>query len=188
MDTTIICCNAPKAISRELFLRNILSKYSEILADNISFSRTKCGRPYSVQLRRKKMDFNVAYAGDKIAIALGYACRVGIDIQSIGEMDIHSSFNFLTQNEISELKSFSNKKKRLCQIWTIKESCAKVIGRGLGCDFKKMIISTGKERNSFTVVYGNNEWNAKIFYSEKKYIVAVCASLGVELASVISKK
>lgn len=82
--------------------------------------------------------FNLSHSGEYVALAYGDD-PVGIDIQEVRNVPDSFAGRILNKEEYDRYDL--NDTKTICRIWTIKEAYSKLIGLGLGYDFRNCIIN-----------------------------------------------
>jgi 4'-phosphopantetheinyl transferase len=123
-------------ISRML-LRNTLSEYAAIQPQEWRFVRTLHGRPEIT--REQAVDaplaFSLSHTSEMIALVVCRRQLVGVDIERIRNSLPHLSIanRFFAGVEASDLRKARevDRPKRLCELWTLKESYLKARGVGL---------------------------------------------------------
>jgi 4'-phosphopantetheinyl transferase len=79
----------------------------------------------------KGVYFNISHSKDRVLCAISKNIAIGIDIEVEGRVKISDLRSFFTEGEWTDIMSADDKKKRLYQYWTRKESILKAIGTGL---------------------------------------------------------
>ena len=124
------------ALLGKILLRNGLNglglSFSEKdLAYNVN------NKPY---FKSGKIKFNISHSGEMVVCAISDLCDIGIDIEKISPIDIHS-FNF--QMLDSEWKRITDTNAPLVsfyEYWTQKEAVVKAHGKGLSISLKSFEI------------------------------------------------
>ena len=94
------------------------------------------GKPYLEG--HSELFFNLSHSGEYVALAYGDD-PVGIDIQEVRNVPDSFAQRILNEKEY-DLYDLSDT-KAICRVWTIKEAYSKLIGLGLGYDFRNCMIS-----------------------------------------------
>lgn len=79
----------------------------------------------------KGIHFSISHSKDRVLCAISKTIAVGIDIEVDGRVNISDLKSFFTETEWSDIMSAPDRKKRMYQYWTRKESILKAIGTGL---------------------------------------------------------
>lgn len=119
-------------------LRLILAKYLGSPPEKILFTIQSHGKPFVACGNSCGIKFNLAHSGDYMAVGVGYAYEIGIDIEVWSDrVDYHGIMALCFSEE--ETRFWSDLPKELQQeffykLWTRKESFVKAIGLGLELD------------------------------------------------------
>lgn len=154
--------DAYRSLLGELLIRSEICRMLSISNTNIRFKYNKNGKPDLVD---ERLYFNVSHSKEWIVAIFGEE-PVGIDVEYIERINIEEVFNFFSVDEILSIKSKS-KLERLnyfYDIWTLKESYVKCLGKGLFIPF-----------NSFSIVknvHNEIEHNMSNNYNFKQYDLA----------------
>lgn len=92
--------------------------------------KDKYGKPYLPDY--ENIHFNISHCDDYVACAISN-CPIGIDIERVGYISYAMVKKILTINEQSYLNNFIDDydyKYHFYQLWTLKESYLKCIGKG----------------------------------------------------------
>ncbi len=163
-----------KLLSRCL-LSKILSLQLGTRFENPQFFTNEFGKPF---LATGEKHFNISYSKDFIALAIDNQ-PIGIDIEYVKELtDIDTIVNHFSKEEKEALLSLDDEKKieQLYNLWVLKESYLKAIGKGLSCPLNSFSITLAQNK-----VHLNNEpeqeinWQFKTYSSLEGYKCAVCA-------------
>lgn len=106
--------------------------------------------------------FSISHSGDYAVCAISDN-TLGCDIEKIGRVDMKIANRFFTKAECDRLNSlnFDEQKTELAKIWTVKESYAKALGRGvnsvLGTDINEI------------------NYNISTFYDLDGYVLSCCS-------------
>lgn len=80
-----------------------------------------------------KAQFNISHSGDYVVVAFS-DCPVGIDIEKNKGNRLAVARRFFTREELDDLFALPNEQKQIdyfYQLWTLKESYMKAIGKGI---------------------------------------------------------
>jgi 4'-phosphopantetheinyl transferase len=128
-------------------LRRILSAYLQLPPEKIAFATRTYGKPYIVGEEVHAIRFNLAHAGDYLAVAVSQGFDVGVDIEVWTETVDYEAVVALCFAD-SESRFWLNlpaeeKRKFFYRLWTRKESFIKAVGTGLGLDVAQVITEPG---------------------------------------------
>lgn len=150
----------------------------------IQFIKEKYGIEEDVQIDKfgkphfpnSNVHFNISHSGSYVIAAVSND-KIGIDIQRI-QKDKHriAEKNFLPSEceYINSTEVDAEIQQRFCEIWTIKEAYLKNIGIGLRKPLNSFEVSLSGE---VPQIIGKKEYRFVQMKFDKRYIVAVCASI-----------
>ena len=145
-------------IGNHRFVRQVLSKYLNILPAQVQFSQTAMGKPY---VENSGLFFNYSYRGDFGILALSRNEEVGVDIEKMRILqDIPTFTEFCFSEKEKQIIFKSDKEKfqeTLFIFWTFKEAIIKSLGVGLNVDISEIDLSDFfyKELNALAYDGGN---------------------------------
>jgi phosphopantetheinyl transferase len=128
-------------VSRGL-LRRILSFRYDIAPQEFSFGRTGYGKPYLIEPKpEQRLQFNVSHCPSIVAIAIGEAETIGVDVETMNRRFDVSALSAYCMSDF-ERRSYDavgapDRQRAFLRYWTAKEACAKALGVGLNmnlCD------------------------------------------------------
>lgn len=159
-----------RCILGELLLRKVLVENFQINNNSIIFEKNQYGKPKITG--REDVHFNISHSGNYVVCAVDYD-EIGIDVEEIGNSDISGIVtSFFGDKEKEYILGKENETDRFYEIWTLKESFVKCIGKGLSMPF-----------NKFNICVSNNikveceEINEEVFFKEiilKGYKLSLC--------------
>ncbi|MGR9072610.1 MAG: 4'-phosphopantetheinyl transferase family protein [Gammaproteobacteria bacterium] len=128
-------------------LRQLLAPHLDILPENIRISQSEHGKPY-IPGNRHGLSFNVSHSGNRLAVAIGSGCDIGVDIEywrqeiNCGEL----VRRYFAQAEIRFWESIpeSGRLKAFYELWTRKEAFVKAVGRGISLGLDQCVVSGGR--------------------------------------------
>lgn len=156
----------------EILIRYLVKK--KLDQTNIVLEKNFFGKPFFKN--EKNFHFNISHSGRWIICAIDND-PIGIDIEQISPIDLKIATKIFSNKECKEILSKSDMEGLLYfyKIWTLKESYAKAIGKGLLLPFDSFSITMCGNIIKFTT---QNDLPKKYFkqYSVfSKYTMAVCA-------------
>ncbi len=140
--------NRLRAMSAGMLIKDMCDKldiaYPKVLRD-------EHGKPYIEG--HPEIYFNISHSGMFAVLAYGDK-PVGIDIQET--RNVTESFARRILNE-SEYDSYDmSDPKAICRVWTVKEAYSKLLGLGLGYDFRDCVVDTdNKTVSDINGAYGS---------------------------------
>lgn len=146
----------------------------------INYNKRVCnkyGKPY---IDNSHVSFNISHSG-KYAICSFSKVEVGCDIELIGDAYMDVAEKFFNQIEVVKLLSIKDdrqKKKLFYNMWVLKESFIKNIGKGLSLGLKDYFFIQ-KQKNLYEVIQTFNEFKyvCRLFDIDDSYSASVCILL-----------
>lgn len=126
-------------------LRRILSQTVGRPPQAIRIHRTEHGKPYLADY--PELAFNLSHTGDRMVIAVGRNCRLGIDIETCKP---RPNLPALVAKCFAEVEAAwwqalpdADKNREFYRYWTRKEAFVKATGRGIGQGLHRCVIDPG---------------------------------------------
>lgn len=161
----------------ELLIRKMIIEKLNIKNKDIVLKTSKYGKPYLQGF--ENLFFNISHSGKYVVCSLD--CNlIGIDIEEIQPIDAEgiakNSFTFKEQNYILKEDKLEEKIKRFYEIWTLKESFIKCVGKGLYMPLDSFSIYPD-EKNNLILEYSEdkNKYSLKRIEVDKEYKMSVCS-------------
>jgi 4'-phosphopantetheinyl transferase len=137
--------DACRSIVGEVLAKYCVGKAAGVSPDTISFRIDSFGKPHS-DLRDKEIQFSVSHSGSWVVCAVDGG-PVGIDVERVRKYDPDIAKRFYHPNEYAVLSALPEQERnsRFFDLWTIKESYIKALGKGLS-----------QALDSFEILFENN--------------------------------
>jgi len=120
-----------RSLIGNLIVRGYYSKAFEVNPFQIEFEYNDHEKPL---LKGKTRDhFNISHSGDYVTVVFS-DCPVGIDIEKNKGNRLKIANRFFTKEEVLDLNAFTKEDQKISyfyQLWTLKESYMKAIGKGI---------------------------------------------------------
>jgi len=161
----------------ELLIRKMIIEKLNIKNKDIVFKSSKYGKPYLEGF--ENLFFNISHSGNYVICSLDYN-PVGIDIEKIASINVEdivkSSFTFKEQNYILKEYKLEERTKRFYEIWTLKESFIKCVGKGLYMPLDSFSIYVN-EKNKVILEHNKNrnKYSLKRIEIDEEYKMGVCS-------------
>ena len=164
--------DATRALIGQILLRIIIQDMLGIPGNVISFEQNKYGKP---SLKNNEgFHFNLSHSGDWVVLAVD-SRQIGIDVERI--MDIDVAKRFFSPREYNDLiaRPAALRIEYFFDLWTLKESYIKAIGKGLSqpLDSFAMVFEKGKIR---IIKDDSKEWFFRQYPIAPGYKLSVCAA------------
>ena len=140
------------------YLRQYLSDYLNLPADEIVFSKETFGKPF---IKSYPLHFNMAHSHELAVYAFSLNSPLGVDIEkhrsSVEIMDIAK--RVMTDHELSFLKKTDDQEALFFELWARKEAIIKATGEGFNTALTS-IETLDENGHCLDVVLDNqsNEW------------------------------
>jgi 4'-phosphopantetheinyl transferase len=123
-------------VGAHLFLKTVLAGYSGLHPEEIRLGAGPGGKPRLEEGRSVSFsDFNMAHSGSIILVGVAWGCRVGVDVEEIGDdCDIPAiAGRYLHPVEASIIETLGGDlgKRAFHDLWARKEAYSKALGEGL---------------------------------------------------------
>ena len=140
-----------------LMLRLALSELYGI-NDAVEFVYEDKGKP--LLKSHPDIHFNLSHSKNAVTCVVSND-KIGVDVQYITHVKDSLAKRVLTDSEYARFKAFPTPDEYFCEIWTIKESYLKLIGKGITTDLRDIVA---------------DEIMEKMIYRHKDYYYCVCGS------------
>lgn len=168
--------DAKRVLFADILLRSIIANELKISNKAIIFDANRYGKPHLVG--NSCLHFNVSHSGAWVVCAVDNE-PIGIDIEKIIPVDLEIAKQFFSDEEYKMLMAQNPKKRQsfFFDLWTLKESYIKAVGKGLSISLKLFTISF-LENTEIKVKLGNEltKYNLKQYHLDPEYKMAVCAA------------
>jgi len=161
-------------------LKKIVYKYLGITITEADIALNDYGKPDLIG--RDDFHFNISHSGRWIVIAVDHT-PLGVDIERIQPVDYMVAKKFFSDVEYADLmdKHGSERLRYFYDLWTLKESYIKAIGRGLSIPLDSFTIRINNRREISiktcnNTVKCNSEWFFKQYDFDKNYRLSLCAT------------
>lgn len=125
-----------RCIYTELFLKYVLADNGN-KSENFRIHYNECDKPYLDEINF----FNISHAGDWIVIAFGKS-EIGIDIEKIKtgrDRFVETVFKDIENDYVNSFPEYEHS-RYFTQIWTLKESYVKYLGKSILSELKNFSI------------------------------------------------
>ena len=168
--------DAERALVGDFLVRSIIIERYGYSNSEIQFDENKYGKPYWPE--KEDFCYNLSHSGKYVVCAVDNH-PVGIDVQIIRPISIEIAKRFFSRTEYEYIIKH-NEEEHLSvfyDIWTLKESYIKAIGRGLSIPLNSFSVITND--SDIQVKTENGEvWFLKQYTVSPEYKLAVCAKRG----------
>lgn len=164
-----------RATLSELLLREMLAQELTVSPDTLQIQMDSYGKPF---LKDRKRHFNLSHTGDAIILATDDS-PIGVDIECICSFsDLDQLLTQFSQEEKCRYQEKAKEKRVdfFYELWTLKESYIKALGKGLSCSLDSFSINiSDTEAHLSRGIDSDISWYFKCYTFGNQYKCAVCA-------------
>ncbi|MCX2825163.1 4'-phosphopantetheinyl transferase superfamily protein [Bacillus pseudomycoides] len=167
--------DANRVLIGDLLVRSLICQKYKINNDEINFIYNEYGKPFAESF--SDFHFNISHSGEWVVCATANS-NVGIDIEKISEIEALKLANeFFSEEEFYDLSNMNSNEQinYFFDLWTLKESYIKTIGKGLYIPLNSFSI---KKESQTLISYKNIPQNLHFrqYNIESNYKVSACAT------------
>lgn len=165
--------DACRSVIGELLARYCISRFAHVPTSEIVFKIDEFGKPYLDG--EEKIHFNVSHSHEFIACAISDT-PVGIDIEKVRICDNDIAKRFFHEKEYDYLeKTLTEKKAEIFfELWTLKESYVKALGKGLSLSLKSFCVLPDTCHLGMEVFREIPKMHFKLYEVASNYKCALC--------------
>ncbi len=167
---------AARSIFAGLLLRYayLCEGYGEDTWQQEKIGHGRYGKPYII--KKTKFHYSLSHSGEWVFCAVDNS-PIGADIQELRPWKLSMAERFFAKSEYEWLAAFGadcdrEQTKLFYKMWTAKESCVKLTGRGIGAGIDQYRVN--QDFTKINVV-DSQEFPIKIYESISGYMVCVCS-------------
>lgn len=158
----------------EILARYLISARLNISSHEISFTVGPNGKPAFQE--RDDVHFNISHSGQWAVCALA-AVPVGVDVEHLRKVNPSLAERFFSPDEVASLRALpaEMQDEKFIQLWTLKESFLKAIGRGLTRSLNSFSI---RQQDVIYTITGDDsagDYRLRLFDLALDYMLAACA-------------
>jgi 4'-phosphopantetheinyl transferase len=180
--------DAKRVLLADILIRYVIASELKVNNEAIEFNANKYGKP--LLKRDCGLHFNASHSEDWIVCAVDNE-PIGIDIEKLRPVGLEFAAQFFSEEEYKILMSKNPEDQQhfFFDLWTLKESYIKAVGRGLSIPLNSFTVSF-LEKGEITVKSGNKlaNWALKQYDLDPEYKMSVCAAHKAFPDNVIMKK
>lgn len=161
-----------RSLTAELLLSKIALPMAGLKIDFLLFTYNEYGKPALADY--PDIHFNLSHSGNLVVCAVD-SSPVGIDIEEIQPIDLTIAQSFCSQEELSLLAAKEDKLRCFYDLWTIKESYVKAIGKGLSLPLGSFSVHKNANKE-ITIFLSEKRWFFRQYSIDDGYVLSLCAS------------
>lgn len=169
-----------RSLIADLMVRKFYSQALNYDWNKIDYYYNEHEKPYL--LNSENQCFNISHSGNQIVVAFSNE-NIGVDIEKIKGDRRNIAKRFFTPEEIMDMNSAGTKDEQIkyfFQLWTLKESYMKAIGKGISMSLSSFAFK--KEDNRFVLDFSDHdqEWFFQSTFWENDYFLSICSKANEE--------
>ncbi|TYR81432.1 4'-phosphopantetheinyl transferase superfamily protein [Priestia megaterium] len=169
--------DAYRTLVGELLVGFILCKRYGLKRKELEFSTNFYGKPFLCHY--PFFHYNVSHSGEWVVCAV-HDKTVGVDIEEVRPFDVQMAKGLFTEEEYRDLLNEKEKRTSVFyDIWTLKESYIKAVGKGLSIPLNSFQV---KKHGPYTIMLTDMETEKPItdfvckqYRIHQQYRLSVCA-------------
>jgi 4'-phosphopantetheinyl transferase len=165
-----------RSLAANMLARIVICRERRDLKGRLRFSRNVYGKPYVLD---ESIHFNVSHSGDWVVCALDDS-PIGIDIERELPIDLQIAEKHYSSAEYANMMSRPVDERLACfyQLWTLKESYVKAIGKGLSIPLHQFTIHVGEASICLTGNGHRHEGSPyfRTYRIDPDYVMSVCSA------------
>jgi 4'-phosphopantetheinyl transferase len=163
-------------------LRTVLSKYDDRDPSEWRFVANRHGKPSIEGFNTHSLRFNISHTSGLAVVAVTRGVEVGVDVESLLRTRVRievasKAFTPFERDEMLAISSETERREYFFQIWTLKESFIKAMGRGLSLPLDQFWFRGDKNAFEFCVDSALPEnpadWQFILVRDVSNYLIAV---------------
>ncbi|PGM93991.1 4'-phosphopantetheinyl transferase family protein [Bacillus cereus] len=175
MKRLLILCDINRTLIGDLLIRSLVCQKYKISNEEIRFIYNEYGKPFVENF--SDFHFNISHSGEWVVCGTANS-NVGIDIEKVSEIEALKLANeFFSDEEFYDISSMNSDEQinYFYDIWTLKESYIKTIGKGLYIPLNSFSI---KKESRTLISYKNipKDFYFRQYSIEPNYKISACAT------------
>jgi len=167
-----------RTLIADILIRSIISVKYGIPNQDINFTYNSYGKPFL--LRDNNFSFNVSHSGRWVVAIIGEQQLVGIDVEEIRPIEIDIAKRFFATEEYIALKEKEEREylSYFYDLWTLKESYIKALGRGMSIPLDSFVIKRKRFSGEFSISQKDSprSFFFRQYEIDSKYKVSACST------------
>lgn len=165
--------DALRTLLADILVRVVVSGKLNLPPCDVGFSYNNYGKPYLKDY--EGLHFNTTHSEDWVACAIDNR-QLGIDIELVKTLDLGIAESFFSTEENNMLKSKANTEKLeyFYDLWTLKESYIKALGKGLTIPLDSFTALKHKGCITLKSTFDSNTYYFKQYDIDSSYKLSVC--------------
>lgn len=167
--------DAQRSLIGDILIRYMLCKKLNIENQKLIFNSNEYGKPLLVNYNG--FYFNLSHSGEWVVCCVD-DFEIGIDIEEIKPIDMSIAEHFFSKKEFINLmcKKEFERESYFYDLWTLKESYIKTLGKGLAIPLDSFNICIDVNNITVCSMEKLDNYYFKQYYVDKSYKLAVCSA------------
>ncbi len=167
--------DAQRSLVGDVLLRILIQDKLKLKNNEIVYTKNKFGKPSLNNIH--DFSFNISHSGKWVVCALSKH-HVGIDVEKIKPTDFGIAKKYFSTDEYEFLmnQTTEDRLEVFYNLWTLKESYIKAIGKGLYKPLDEFTISFTDSNIYLNDQIDDNHYNFKQYSIDKEYKLSLCIS------------
>ena len=164
-----------RTLTGEILTRCAIRERTKLANKEVVFAINKYGKPYVKNV--ENLQFNVSHSGEWVVCAVDTE-PIGIDIEIIKSINLKVAKRFFSQEEYRDFvsKDENGKTSYFYDLWTLKESYIKAVGRGLSIPLNTITIQLGRSGINIKNPPVEGDFYFKQYWIDDLYKLSVCST------------
>ncbi|WP_033716522.1 4'-phosphopantetheinyl transferase family protein [Bacillus mycoides] len=168
-------CDINRTLIGDLLIRSLVCQKYKMNNEEIKFIYNEYGKPFVQKF--SDFHFNISHSGEWVVCATANS-NVGIDIERVSDIEALKLANeFFSEEEFYDLSNMNSDEQinYFFDLWTLKESYIKTIGKGLYIPLNSFSI---KKESRTLISYKNipKDFYFRQYSIEPNYKISACAT------------
>lgn len=165
--------DAQRSLIGDILIRYLLCNELKKKNRTLTFGLNEYGKPFLNNYNG--IHFNISHSGEWVVCCVD-TLPVGIDVEIIKPIDMSIAERFFSKKEFERLKSKNiiERESYFYDLWTLKESYIKAVGKGLSIHLNSFTIRIDKGYITVHSINESENYYFKQYYIDEDYKMAVC--------------
>jgi 4'-phosphopantetheinyl transferase len=166
--------DAQRTLIGDILIRYSLCRRLGIKNSDLIFKVNEYGKPFLSN--DEDTQYNISHSGEWVVCSIDNF-PLGIDIEQIKPIDMTIAERFFSKEEVKSLKEKSSVERAVYfyDLWTLKESYIKAVGKGLSLPLNSFTISVNEGNITVCSIYGSDDYYFRQYHIDENYRMAVCS-------------
>lgn len=166
--------DAQRALVGDILARYLLCKRLGVRNNELIFGVNEYNKPFLIN--NTNIHYNISHSGRWITCSIDNS-PVGIDIEQVKPIDMSIAERFFSKEEVKSLisKCMAERESYFYDLWTLKESYIKAVGKGLSIPLDSFTIRIDKDNITLHSANESENYYFKQYIIDRDYKMSVCS-------------